>query len=74
MIKKIIQEIKIEWKKHPITTGFMGVILGISFLSYLKPQSTSSIWMYLSLSAINFSILTIVIFGLWWFYLRKKIK
>ena len=74
MIKKIIQEIKIEWKKHPVTTGFMGVILGISVLSYLKPASTSGILNYIGLSIINFVALSIIIFLVWWFYLRKKIK
>lgn len=74
MIKKIIQQIKIEWKKHPVTTGFMGVILGISILSYLKPASTSGILNYVGLSIVNFIILALIIVGVWWFYLRKKIK
>lgn len=74
MIKKIIQEIKTEWKKHPVTTGFMGIILGVSILSYLKPSSTSGILNYVGLSLVNFIIFALIIIGVWWFYLRKKIK
>ncbi|KKM80865.1 hypothetical protein LCGC14_1335600 [marine sediment metagenome] len=74
MIKKIIQELKIEWKKNKVTTGFMGVILGISILSYLKPASTSGILNYIGLSIVNFVILSLIIIGIWWLYLRKKIK
>ena len=74
MIKKITQEIKIEWRKNKVVTGFMGIIIGISILSYLKPASTSGILNYIGLSIINFIILSLLIFLLWWFYLRKKIK
>lgn len=72
MIKKIIDEVKSEWEKSKIKTGFMGVVFILGLLTYIKPQATSSIWMYLSLSAINFSILTLILVGVWIYFVRKR--
>lgn len=72
MIKKIINEIKFEWKKSKVVTGFMGAVLVLAILTYLKPSSTSGILSYIGLSLINFVVLAGIIVGLWWFYLRKR--
>ena len=74
MIKKIINEIKNEWKRNKVITGFMGAVLALAILTYLKPSSTSGILNYISISIANFIILALIIVGIWWFYLRKKIK
>ena len=74
MIKKIINEIKNEWKKNKVITGFMGVVVLLAILSYLKPSYTQTIWGYLGITAINLTILGALIFISWWFYLRRKIK
>ena len=72
MIKRIINEIKSEWKRNKIVTGFMGLILVLAILTYLKPASTSGILNYIGLSIINFIILAIIVVGIWWFYMRKR--
>ena len=72
MIKKIINEIKYEWKRNKIVTGFMGIIILLALLTYLKPSSTSGILNYVGLSIINFIILALIIVGVWWFYIRKR--
>ena len=74
MIKKIINDIKNEWKKNKVITGFMGVVLLLAILTYLKPSSTSGILSYIGLSIVNFIILAGIIVGIWWFYLRRKLK
>lgn len=71
---KIINNIKNEWKKNKVITGFMGVVLLLAILTYLKPSSTSGILNYIGLSIVNFIILALIIIGIWWFYLRRKIK
>jgi len=71
MIQKIINEIKIEYRKHKIQTGFMGTILLLALLTYLKPGSTDSLLGYIGITAINFIILSAIIVGIW-FYLRRK--
>jgi len=72
MIKRIIEDIRIEYRKKKVITSFMFIMLAVAILTYIKPQSTSSIWMYLSLSAINFSILGLLVFLIYWFWWRKK--
>ncbi len=72
MIKKIINEIKNEWKKNKVITTFMGAVLALAILTYLKPSSTSGILSYIGLSIINFIILAVIIVGIWWFYVRKR--
>ena len=72
MIKRIINEIKIEWHKNKIVTGFMGVVLALAILTYLKPTATSGILNYISISIANFLILSFIIVGVWWFYMRKR--
>ena len=71
MIKRIINEMKNEWKKNKIVTGFMGAVLVLAILTYLKPSSTSGILNYISISIANFIILAVIIVGAWWFYMRK---
>ena len=73
MIKKIMDEIKIEYRKHKIQTGFMGTVLLLALLTYLKPGSTDSLLEYIGITAINFIVLSAIIVGIWWF-LRRKIK
>lgn len=72
MLKKMINEIKVEYKKHKIQTGFMGTILLLALLTYLKPGSTDSMLGYLGITAINFLILSAIIFGIWYFWRRKN--
>jgi len=72
MIKKIINDIKTEYRRNKIVTGFMGLILALAILTYLKPASTSGILNYIGLSIINFIILTVFLIGIWWFLLRKR--
>ena len=72
MIKKILSEIKSEWKRNKIITGFMGIVIILAILTYLKPASTSGILNYIGLSIINFIILAVIIVAFWWFYLRKR--
>jgi hypothetical protein len=71
-MNKVIQEIKNEYRKRKLVTVFYVTMLPLAILSYLKPSSTASIWKYLGLTAINFSILVFAIFLIWWFYMRKK--
>ncbi len=70
-MKKIINEIKSEWKKNKLVTGFMAVVILLAILTYLKPSSTSGILNYIGLSIINFIILAAIIVGIWWFYVRR---
>ena len=72
MIRKVISEIKSEWKRNKIVTGFMAAVVVLAMLTYLKPSSTSGILNYIGLSIINFIILAAIIVGIWWFYLRKR--
>ena len=72
MIKKIINEIKIEYRKHKIQTGFMGTVLLLALLTYLKPGSTDSLLGYIGITAINFIVISAIIIGIWWFFLRRK--
>ena len=74
MIKKMINEIKFEWKKNKVVTGFMGIILFLTILTYLKHSATSGILNYIGLSIINFIILALIIVVVWLFYARRKIK
>ena len=69
---KIINEIKIEYRKHKIQTGFMGTVLLLALLTYLKPGSTESILGYIGITAINFIVISAIIIGIWWFFLRRK--
>jgi len=73
-IKRIIDDIRTEYKKSKITTVFMGLVVLLAILTYLKPGSTNSILIYIGLSAINFIILGLIIVGIWWFWFRKVIK
>ncbi len=72
MIKKITNEIKSEWKRNKIVTGFMGIILLLAILTYLKPSATSGILNYIGMSIINFTVLAVIIVVGWWFYVRKR--
>ena len=72
IIRKIINEIKSEWNKNKIVTGYMGLVLGLAILTYLKPASTSGILSYIGISIVNFMVLALIIVGIWWFYMRKK--
>ncbi len=72
MIKKIINEIKMEYKRHKIQTGFMGLVVLLALLTYLKPGSTDSILEYIGISAINLIILSIFLLIIWYFWWRKK--
>ena len=74
MINKIINEIKIEYRKNRVITVIMLSMLAVSILTYITPSTTSSIWQYLGITAINLSILSAIIFGIWYFYLRRKIR
>ncbi len=69
---KLINEIKSEWKKNRIRTGFMGAVVFIAILNFIKPSSTSGILRYLGLTIINFSLIAIIVLLIWWFYVRKK--
>ena len=71
-MKKIINEIKNEWKRNKVVTSFMGVILLLTILTYLKPSTTSGILNYIGLSIVNFIILALAIIIIWWFYARKR--
>lgn len=68
----IINELKGEWKKKKLKTGFFLIALIISLLSLFKPSYTETIWGYLGISAFNLGILGGIFFLFWWFYLRKK--
>ncbi|GAG80100.1 unnamed protein product [marine sediment metagenome] len=69
---KIINEIKDEWNKNKVRTGFMGAVVFIAILNFIKPDSTSGLLKYLGLSIINFSLIAIIILLIWYFYWRKK--
>ncbi len=71
-MKKIINEIKNEWKRNKDVTSFMDVILLLTILTYLKPSTTSGILNYIGLSIVNFIILALAIIIIWWFYARKR--
>lgn len=72
MIQKTINEIKNEYRKHKVTTVFMGAVVVLAILNYIKPSSTSGILSYIGISIINFTILVILLLLVWWFYWRKK--
>ena len=72
MMKKIIDDVKIEYRKHKIRTSFYFLALTIALLSYFKPTSTISIWRYLGITAIQLAIFSGLIFVVWWFYWRKR--
>lgn len=72
MIKKIINEIKVEYRKNKLTTIFMGAVVVLAILNYLKPSSTSGILSYISISIVNFTILAIFLLAGWWFWWRKQ--
>ncbi len=74
MLKKIFNEIKSEWKKNKLVTGFMGIIILLALLTYLKPASTSGILNYIGLSIVNFCLLSLILVIGWWFYMRKRRK
>jgi len=69
---KFVEEIKQEWRKSKIQTGFMGTVILLAVLTFLKPGSTDSIFEFIGVSAVNFSILAVVLILIWWFALRKK--
>ena len=69
---KIAKNIKIEYKNNPTQITFMGAVLGLALLTYLKPTSTTNILSFLGLTALNFFILTGIIFVGWYFFVRKK--
>jgi len=71
MIKKTINEIKVEWRKNPISTGFMGIVILFAFLSYIKPTSTSGILGYIGVS-INLLTFVAVLVLFYFFYWRKR--
>ena len=68
----IIQKIKNEYRKNKIVTLFMGTVILLSLLSYLKPGSTDSILQYVGISAINMIILSIFLVIIWYFWWRKR--
>ena len=69
---KIIDEIKKEYNQNKVVTGFMGIVIGISLLTYLKPGSTDSILGYIGFTAMNFLFLSFILAVLWYFFWRKK--
>ena len=72
MIQKIINELKIEYGRHKVTTVFMGAVVLLAILNYLKPSATSGILNYIGISIINFSLLSAVIVGIWYFWWRRR--
>ncbi len=69
---KIINEIKNEWNKNKVRTGFMGLVVLIAILNFIKPDSTRGILSYIGISIANFSLIAIIILLIWYFYWRKK--
>lgn len=65
---KIQNEIKRQWEKDRVVTGFMLVVVVLSVLTFITPGYTESIWSYFALTAFNFSILAFVIGAImyWW--------
>ena len=72
MIKKLINEIKNEYKRNKILTLFIGATMFMTLLTYLKPSSTSSILNYIGFTALNLLSLTIIVFMVWFVFIRKK--
>ncbi len=68
----LIEEIKREYEKNKIRTMFMGAVVAIAILNFLKPSSTSGILNYLGLTIINFSLISIIILLIYWFYWRRR--
>ena len=72
MINKIIQEIKNEYTKSKITVLFMGTVVLLALLTYIKPGSTDSVLGYIGITAINFIVISAIIFMAWLFWWRKR--
>jgi len=69
---KIINEIKAEYRKSKIRTIFMGAIILMAILNFIKPSSTRGILSYIGISIANFTLLSIIVLLIYWFYWRKK--
>jgi hypothetical protein len=67
---KLIEEIKKEYRVNKISTLFMGAVVVLSVLTYLKPNSTENILGYIGMSAINFFSLSALVVLFWWFFIR----
>lgn len=69
---KIINEIKSEYSRNKIRTIFMGAIILMAILNFIKPSSTRGILSYVGISIANFTLLAGIILLIWFFYWRKK--
>ena len=74
MIKKIKDTIRAEYKKNKVVTIFMGVVVLLALLTYLKPGSTENILQYIGITAVNFLVLAVIIFLIWIIFINKKGK
>lgn len=72
MLDGLVNSIRKEYRKNTVGTLFMGLVLGFSLLSFLKPGSTDGILEYLGLSLINFFWLAFAGFLIWYVFIRKK--
>jgi len=71
MINRIVNEIKSEYQKKPVQTGFMMAVALFGFLTFIKPSTTSGFLTAIGISAINFIFLALIILGVWYFFWRK---
>jgi len=58
---KLMNDIKERWKKDKVQTGFMGAVVILALLTYLKPESTESVWAYFGMTALNFVFISMII-------------
>ena len=73
-LKKEIKNIKYEFTRRKLITGAMFLSLIIGVLSFIKPNYTQSIAIYIGLSILNLGILAIAIFLVYWFYIRRRLR
>lgn len=69
-MSQIMNAINKSWKRNKVETGFMGAVLLLAVLTYLKPTSTENIWSALGITALNFAVLGIIGVIIW-FLVRK---
>ncbi len=71
---QIIQELKNKWREDKISTTFMGAVILLAILSFLKPNAKltfSGLASYIGISMVNLLIIVIILVALW-FLIRKK--
>lgn len=68
---QILQQVKEEYRRSPVVTIFMAIVVTMAILDFIKPASTSSILTYLGITSINLITISAILVVIWWVYWRK---